>query len=53
MKSRPSCLACEMDHDEIPPMRRNDWTDTLEAPDPATLAKLHYDLRDLGERCAD
>ena len=48
MKSRPKCLAFEMDHGEILPMRRNDWTDTLTAPDSETLAKLHYDLRDLG-----
>ncbi|WP_122448262.1 hypothetical protein [Pseudomonas viridiflava] len=48
MKSRPKCLAFEMDNGEILPMRRNDWTDTLTAPDSETLAKLHYDLRDIG-----
>lgn len=53
MKSRPSGLASEMDHGVILPMRCNDWTDTLPAPVPAILAKLHYDLRDLGNRCAD
>jgi len=53
MKSRPSCLASEMDHGAILPMRHNDWTDTLPVPDPTTLAKLHYDLRDFGGRCAD
>jgi hypothetical protein len=53
MKSRPIGLASEMDHGLILPMRRNDWTDALPAPAPATLVKLHYDLRDLGNRCAD
>jgi len=53
MKSRPRCLASEMDHGEIPPMRPNNWADELETPSPEVLAKLHYDLRDLGTVNAD
>lgn len=49
MKSRPPCLASQMDHREIPAMRPNDWTDELETPTAEVLAKLHYDLRDLGK----
>lgn len=47
MKSRPLCLASEMDHGVILPVRCNDWTDTLPMPTPEDLAKLHHDLRDL------
>lgn len=53
MRSRPRCLASEMDHGVILTMRRDDWTDKLPAPDSVTLAKLHYDLRDLGAVSAD
>lgn len=50
MKSRPQCLAVEMDLGEIPAMRPSDWTDELETPSAEVLAKLHHDMRDLGER---
>jgi len=53
MKSPPRCLASEMDHGEIPPMRPNNWADELETPSPEVLAKLHYDLRDLRTVNAD
>lgn len=53
MKSRPRCLASEMDHGEIPPMRPNNWADELETPSPEALAKLHYGLRHLGTVNAD
>lgn len=50
MKSRPQCLVFEMDYGEIPAMRPSDWTDELETPSAEVLAKLHGDMRDLGER---
>lgn len=50
MKSRPRCLASEMDHGGIPAMRPSNWTDELETPSAEVLAKLHYDIRDLGQR---
>lgn len=53
LKSRPRCLASEMDNGFIPPMRPNNWTDMLAMPCPEQLAKLHHDLRELGTGCAD
>ncbi|WP_282875808.1 hypothetical protein [Pseudomonas peli] len=53
MKARPAHLALEMDLGEILIGHWVKWTDWLTAPAPATLAKLHHDLRDLGPVGAD
>ncbi|MGE6793061.1 hypothetical protein ACQKFS_13690 [Pseudomonas guineae] len=53
LKSRPDDLSHEMRYGFLKETASaSEWTDQLQAPDPETLAKLHYDLRTLGAESA-
>lgn len=47
MKARPPSLIADMNGDLLP--GESPWTDELLTPIPDALAKLHHDLRPLGQ----